>query len=327
MVVSNIHLFRKIRQVLLGLLISSIVGMGCSTDIEDPDFILIGKTVVSNVEYAVNVDTTGQPKHLLLDIYTPQKKSENQIFPVVLFIHGGGYQIGDNDWVKDCCKILADSGFVVANMNYRMGWRKTVGCAGDINTLEHAQYRGAQDANAALRFLKFNASKYNIDAEWIFIGGESAGAAIALNSSYMTDADMELKHPDLVERLGKLQNPGYELSNRYKIKGICNKWGCISDSNLINQYNAIPTISFHGTYDNLVPADKGYFLDCHQVPAFGSVCINRQLQAVNCPSILHLEQGGGHPPKKFTPEITMPKTAAFFHGIMAAKAKSARSFE
>jgi predicted esterase len=309
------------------LLFSGLFLLGCSADIDDTEVILIEKTVVSNVEYAVSTDTTGQPESLLLDIYLPQKTSLNQIFPVVLFIHGGGYQIGDKDWVKDCSKILADSGFVVANMNYRMGWRETVGCAGDTNTLEQAQYRGVQDANAALRFLKLNASKYNIDLEWIFIGGESAGAAIALNSSYMTDSDMELKHPDLVERLGKLQNPGYELSNSYKIKGICNKWGCISDSNLITQYHAIPTISFHGTYDNLVPVDNGYFLDCHKVPAFGSVCINRQLQALNCPTVLMLEQGGGHPPKKFGPEISMPKTAAFFHGIMTGKAKSARIIE
>jgi len=296
--------------------------MGCSTDTDDPEVILIEKTIVSNVEYAVSTDTTGQPESLMLDIYTPKKTSLHQIFPVVLFIHGGGYQIGDKDWVKDCCKILADSGFVVANMNYRLGWRETVGCAGDTNTIEQAQYRGVQDANAALHFLKLNSSKYNIDPEWIFIGGESAGAAIALNCSYMTDIYVALKYPELVARLGKLQNPGYELSNKYKIKGICNKWGCISDSNLINQYNATPTISFHGTYDNLVPVDKGYFLDCHRVPAFGSACINRQLQVLDCPSILHLEQGGGHPPKKFTPEITMPKTAAFFHDIMEGNAKS-----
>ena len=279
--------------------------------------------MVSDIEYAVSIDSSGQPRHLFLDIYTPPKISENQIFPVVLFMHGGGYQFGDKDWVKDCCKILADSGFVVANMNYRMGWRETVGCAGDTNTLEQAQYRGAQDANAALRFLDLNAANYNIDPEWIFIGGESAGAAIALNCSYMTDVDMEIKHPGLVARLGKLQNPGYELSNRYKIKGICNKWGCISDSNLITQYNAIPTISFHGTFDPFIPVDTGYFLGCHQVRAFGSVWINRQLQVLNCPSILQIEQGGGHPPKKFTPEITMPKTASFFHQIMAGKAKSA----
>ncbi|MFZ4707998.1 MAG: alpha/beta hydrolase [Bacteroidales bacterium] len=304
------------------MLISSLLLLGCSSDFDEPAILLFEKTVVSNVEYTISADTLGQPERLLLDIYKLQKTSENQIFPVVLFIHGGGYQIGDKDWVKDCCKILADSGFIVANMNYRMGWRETVGCAGDTNTLEHAQYRGAQDANAALRFLKLNTSKYNIDPEWIFIGGESAGAAIALNCSYMTDVYMVLKYPELVSRLGKLQNPDYELSNRYKIKGICNKWGCISDSNLITQYNAIPTISFHGTYDNLVPVNKGYFLDCHRVPAFGSIFINRQLQALNCPSILHLEQGGGHPPKKFTPEITMPKTAAFFHQVMAGNAKS-----
>ena len=323
MTFSNIHLSKRYLRAFFGLLISIFILTGCSTDGEDDIFIPIEKNVVSNVDYAVSNDTSGQPFHLLFDIYSPRRTSENQKFPLVLFIHGGSYQFGDKAWLKKTCEILADSGFVVVSMNYRMGWRETVGCTGDTNTLEQAQYRGAQDANEALHFIKLNAAKYNIDPEWIFIGGESAGAAIALNCSYMTDVDMELKHPDLVARLGKLQNPGYELSNRYKIKGICNKWGCISDSNLITQYNAIPTISFHGTNDLLVPADHGYFLDCHRVPAFGSICIYRQLIALNFTGVLYLKEGAAHQPVEFTQEITMSKTAAFFHQVMAGKAKSA----
>lgn len=275
-----------------------------------------------DIEYAVNTDTSGQQQHLLFDLYVMRKTAARQKLPLVLMIHGGGYQIGNKQWVSTSCEVMARAGFIAASIDYRLGWRTEGGCYGDSLTLSEAAYRGMQDANAALRFLVAHADEYGIDTSWIFIGGESAGAAIALNSCYSSDHEIELHHPELQMKLGKLSAVGNNLTETYTIKGICNKWGAISDTNLLNPNHLIPVISFHGGEDELVPADKGYFLGCGAVPAFGSVCINRRMQELDGISILYLSQNAGHQPGNYSPEFAMGKTAEFFLAIMNKRAES-----
>ena len=309
--------------VLMLILFVTIFAPGCTKEDSQTPEHTIPAYVLRDVEFGINYDTAGQAEHLLLDIYFPASDSLEQKFPLVLMMHGGSYLNGDKSWISKSCEILADSGFITVSMNYRMGWRTNGGCDKDTFSLREAGYRGMQDANSALSFLLANTGKYAVDPDWIFAGGESAGAAIALNISFTSNADMELLQPDLVAKLGKLQDPGYSLSNQSPVKGICNKWGSISDSNLIRTNNAIPVISFHGTNDPLVPDDTGYFLACPATPSFGSLCIYRRLLAEGGVSILHLKQGGAHQPDAYCPEFTMSKTALFFHQIMAGKAQSA----
>src|SRR5271165_2053490 len=84
------------------------------------------------------------------------------------------------------CQILADSGFVVASINYRLGWRAgNTTCGGDSASEMRAGYRAVQDANAALRFLVANDVAFGVDTGWVFIGGSSAGSIVALNTSYI----------------------------------------------------------------------------------------------------------------------------------------------
>jgi predicted esterase len=295
---------------------------GCSKHEDHVPFVPVEAYSLHDVEYGMNTDTSGLLQHLILDLYSPPKTMAGQKFPLVLMIHGGSYQIGNKEWPAISFQILNDSGFIAVSIDYRLGWRWSGGCYGDTCTLEEAQYRGMQDANAALRYLVAHADEYSIDPKWIFVEGESAGAAIALNSSYNTDADMQLHHPALVQKLGSLHHSGNHLKDTYKISGICNKWGSLSDSNLITAATAIPRISFHGTNDQYVPVDKGYFLGCPRVPAYGSLCLYRRLLAVNSPAVLHLKQGGMHQLEDYTAEFTMSRTALFFHQVMAGTAAS-----
>jgi predicted esterase len=117
-----------------------------------------------------------------------------------------------------------------------------------------------QDANAALRFLVAHADEYGIDTNWIFVAGESAGAAIALNSSYFQENRIHSISPLLAQKLGGLHNSGNHYTETYSVKGICNKWGAITDTNLISDNFNIPVISFHGSNDPLIPVEHGYLL-------------------------------------------------------------------
>ena len=308
---------------IMPVLISIAFITSCSKDNEEKPFVPVKAHVTYNIEYAANADTSGQVQHLLLDIYSPMKDAVNQKSPLVILIHPGSYLLFSKDGLSEQATSLSDSGFIAVSIDYRLGWRQNGGCEGTENTLADAQYRGVQDATAAISFLLEHAQQYDIDTNWIFIGGLSAGGAMALNSSFCTDNALKQKYPEIYDRLGGLNDYWKGQTPNSHIKGIFNICGAVCDSNFITTQNTIPTICFHGTADELVPFDRGYFLGCNQVPAFGSLCIYRRLISQNGICVLYEKEGGLHLPWEFSSGVSSPIIADFFHAVMKGTAQSA----
>lgn len=105
----------------------------------------------------------GEKAHLL-DIYYPQGTTEK--LPVIIDIHGGGWMYGYKEINKYFCLKLAQKGFLVASINYRL--------AGDV--LFDDQIR---DIFAALKWLGNNLKDYPADMDNIFLAGDSAGGHFA----------------------------------------------------------------------------------------------------------------------------------------------------
>jgi hypothetical protein len=85
----------------------------------------------------------------------------------------------------EICRQFARRGYVVANMDYRMGWNP-FGLDYDVRSgsLLQAVYRSVQDAKAAVRFFKADAAGanvYKIDSTKIVVGGQGTGGYVALN--------------------------------------------------------------------------------------------------------------------------------------------------
>lgn len=294
---------------------------GCSGKRHMSTPVTIDKNVVTDVVYGSNTDWKGNTTSLTMDVYAPPQMIEGKKYPLVLFIHGGGYLTGDKKSASDKCSILADSGFIAVSINYRLGWNKGDGqCNGNTYELENAGYRAIQDANAALRFLVSEADKYSLDTNWIFLSGSSAGAITAICATYLNDGNIRTYYPASANALGSLASASNNLTNKYSIKGISSISGGIPDTNLIKTDKVIPTILFHGALDETVPPEYGHFYSCSNYPYIsGGVAIYRTIARNNVPVVAHIltDAGHGHDGESgYSDEYKMSETANFFHSLI-----------
>ena len=126
--------------------------------------------VFKDIIFAQAPTADGGSKDLKMNIW---KGAGDDPQPVVLFIHGGAWQNGDNELeasVSQQVKALMElraSGVTIAAQTYRLS----------AEAVFPAQIH---DVKAAVRFLKANAGTYGIDPARIMTMGESAGAQMAL---------------------------------------------------------------------------------------------------------------------------------------------------
>ncbi|GAI35824.1 unnamed protein product, partial [marine sediment metagenome] len=105
---------------------------------------------------------------LLLDIYIPETPIATPI-PAIIFIHGGGWDSGDKGHKYNVIKFsyLATHGFFIASINYRLSGVAPFPAA-------------VEDSKCAVRWLRANADKYNVDSQRIGVAGYSAGGHLAM---------------------------------------------------------------------------------------------------------------------------------------------------
>jgi acetyl esterase/lipase len=122
----------------------------------------------------------------VLDIWLPDDATGPA--PLVIYVHGGAFKVGDKAMVGNKVQPLLDAGYAVASVNYRLSGEATFPA-------------GAQDVKAAVRWLRANASTYNLDPDRFAAWGESAGGnlvALLGTSGDQTTVldDAELGNPD-----------------------------------------------------------------------------------------------------------------------------------
>ncbi|WP_224484289.1 alpha/beta hydrolase [Robertkochia aurantiaca] len=137
--------------------------------------------VVTEKNYKLEENVTwGEPEEtpLSLDIYTPDQAGD-QLLPVLIIYHGGGWLINDKSIMNDMASYIANTGkYVVCNVDYRL-------LTANDNTVTLNEI--VEDAMGALLWVKENIVKYSGDPEKIAVTGDSAGgqlASLVVNGSY-----------------------------------------------------------------------------------------------------------------------------------------------
>lgn len=115
-----------------------------------------------NVLYA---SVNGAALHL--DVYHPAVPS-TAAQPAVILIHGGGWTSFDKSTMRSMGEFLARSGFVAFAVDYRL-----------FAAQENRWPAQLDDVQRAVRWVRANAARYNVNPERVGAFGHSAGAQLA----------------------------------------------------------------------------------------------------------------------------------------------------
>ena len=234
---------------------------------EDDSHILVAE----GVEYGRG-QLDGDSTPLTLDLYQPSSESESPR-PLIVMIHGGGFIAGSSADMADHAHQMAERGYVVASISYRLNASEGDAAEPFLTMAEEglaavnpgevppasAVAAAMEDAARALNWLSDNAGAFGIDNSRIAIWGESAGAATALQSAYALD-DYGVDVP--------------------QISAVVSHAGALGLDSLMEEGEASLFI-VHGTDDETVP-----YIEAQQLQAQAqSVGISIELKAI---------EGAGH---------------------------------
>ncbi|MFT4117228.1 carboxylesterase/lipase family protein [Bradyrhizobium sp.] len=111
---------------------------------------------------------------LYLNVWTAAKRADEKR-PVMVWIHGGGFQFGSSANPATDGGALAAKGVVVVSLNYRLGIFGFLAHP-DLDRDAPSGNYGLQDQLMALRWVKANIAGFGGDPDNVTLFGESAGA-------------------------------------------------------------------------------------------------------------------------------------------------------
>jgi acetyl esterase/lipase len=236
-----------------------------------------------------------------LDVYVPKG---NGPFPLVLWVHGGGWEGGSKDSGGPAIGLLSRR-YAVASTNYRLS--------------RHAAFPAQiHDVKAAVRFLRANAKKYHLDPDRFGAAGASAGGhlvALLGTAGDVKELEGDVGNPSVSSRvqcvldffgptdLRRLAPPkGKENPVTRLLGGPTDEKKDLADQGNPIRYASKddpPFLIVHGDKDTVVPLSQ-------------SELLHEALNKAGVDSTLKVIPGAGHGDKVFTPEL-MKEYAEFFN--------------
>jgi acetyl esterase/lipase len=249
------------------------------------DVVFGSVSTTSNIPYGVADDQFGIPVTLYLDLYQPAGDTVAKR-PAIVWVHGGAFSSGDktSPELVDEARVFASKGYVNVSIDYRLA---PGGCsfASPTDACRQGIVDAQHDAQAAVRWLRVNATTYRIDPNRIAIGGTSAGAITALQVAYRPYDP------------GTSGNSGVPSN----VEAVQSLSGTALPTSLPGP-GAPPAILFHGTDDPLVP----YTYAVQTMAA---------AQARHDVALLESFPGAGHVPYQFR-DVILDQTANFLYAYL-----------
>lgn len=187
-------------------------------------------------------------REVMLDLYLPKERPAAAI-PCIVVVHGGGWKNGDKQRFARHAAYLASQGFAAACIGYRL--LPEVGIPECI-----------QDAKAAVRWVRANASRYRINPDRIGAIGGSAGAHLVamLGTSYKeTKLEGAGGNPGVSSRVQAVvamaAPTDFSLFASNSVKMDRDMISLVSPINYVDKDSA-PLLLLHGEADKAVPMQQ-----------------------------------------------------------------------
>lgn len=140
---------------------------------------------------------------LTLNLWTPAKSAGERL-PVMVWIHGGAFTIGDVTGPRYDGEMLAHRGVVVVTFNYRvgaLGFLAHPGLSRESPRRVSGNY-GLLDEIAALRWVRDNIAAFGGDPSNVTVFGQSAGASSGVGVLMVSPLARGLFHRVIAESPG-----------------------------------------------------------------------------------------------------------------------------
>lgn len=286
------------------LLTSLLATFGVNAQTRYLDEVFSSVDVSLDIIYGLNVTViSGSPAldTLKMDFYEPNSDTAS-VRPLIIYLHTGsflpvplnGQCTGDksDSASVEMCMRFAKKGYVVASINYRLGWNPVGDQDTRTGTLLNAVYRAIQDAKSSVRYFRKSiataSNPYRIDDTRIALAGQGSGGYVALAyASIHSYADITLPkfinfttgNPYIDTTLSgdwegnggnglnqpSLNNPGYNSDIHF----VLNMGGALGDSSWL-QAGAAPMVCCHVPNDPFAPYTYGPVI----VPTTGQFVVN-----------------------------------------------------
>lgn len=219
-------------------------------------------------------DTAGEGELLKFDIAVPSGPGP---YPLILYIHGGGWRSGSRDVFRPLIQRMAKQDYVAATVSYRLA-------------PEHTWPAQIEDVEESLRWLRSHAEKYKIDVRRVGVVGVSAGGHLALMLGLRPLTGLNTGVNVVVNYYGPtdLMSPAFKARTKQVARGLVGKkrdddpkaYSSASPLTYVSSGDA-PILTFHGSNDDIVPPEQAKRL--HQA-----------LDKAGIPNRLELLEGRGH---------------------------------
>ncbi|BBM82756.1 alpha/beta hydrolase [Candidatus Uabimicrobium amorphum] len=174
-------------------------------------FVYADYTKYSDINY--NLDKQSE-KMNTLDIYVPKQISKP--LPVMIYVHGGGWCIGDKKRVHHKATLFTDEQYIFVSINYRLSpFPLELKNKNRIMFPDHPN-----DVGEAIAWLHKNIAEYKGDNEKFFLIGHSAGAhlvaLVATDESYLKRYDIST---EIIRGTCALDTAAYDVAKRTSTAG------------------------------------------------------------------------------------------------------------